>query len=98
MSLEGMGPCLAVEGATIAVVFGAYIGKVLAPSLRYGQIVVVDNLGAHKGERARDLLEERGCWLLYLPPYSPDLNPIEKASSMRLRAPYGKPKPEPAKP
>jgi transposase len=81
MSLEGMGPCLAVEGATTAVVFEAYIGKVLAPSLRYGQIVVVDNLGTHKGERVRDLLEERGCWLLYLPAYSPDCNPIEEAFS-----------------
>ena len=52
MSLEGMGPCLAVEGATNATVFEAYAEKVLAPSLRSGQkIVVVDNLGAHKSER-----------------------------------------------
>ena len=81
MSIQGMGPCLAVEGATTATVFEAYIEKVLAPSLRQGQIVVVDNLGAHKGERVRDLLEERGCWLLYLPSYSPDFNPIEEAFS-----------------
>lgn len=81
MSIQGMGPCLAVEGTTTAVVFEAYIGKVLAPSLRHGQIVVVDNLGAHKGERVRELLEERGCRLLYLPPYSPDFNPIEEAFS-----------------
>ena len=81
MSLEGMGPCLAVEGSTTAKVFEAYVGKVLAPSLRRGQIVVVDNLGAHKGVRVRELIEERGCQLLYLPPYSPDFNPIEEAFS-----------------
>ncbi len=81
MSLEGMGPCLAVEGATTATVFEAYIEKVLAPSLRRGQIVVLDNLGAHKSERARKLIEGRGCQLLFLPPYSPDFNPIEEAFS-----------------
>jgi len=80
MSLEGMGPCLAVEGTTTATVFEAYVEQVLAPTLRRGQIVVVvDNLGAHKGERVRELIEERGCQLLYLPPYSPDLNPIEES-------------------
>ncbi len=81
MSLEGMGPCLAVEGPTTAAVFEAYVEKVLAPSLRHGQIVVVDNLGAHKGESVRELIEKRGCQLLYLPPYSPDYNPIEEAFS-----------------
>ena len=81
MSLEGMGPCLAVEGPTTAVVFEAYVEKVLAPSLRHRQIVVVDNLGAHKGESVRELIEKRGCQLLYLPPYSPDYNPIEEAFS-----------------
>jgi len=81
MSLEGMGPCLAVEGTTTATVFEAYVEQVLAPSLRRGQIVVLDNLGAHKSERARELIEERGCQLLYLPAYSPDFNPIEEAFS-----------------
>ncbi len=81
MSLEGMGPCLAVEGATTAMVFEAYIEQVLAPTLRCGQIVVVDNLGAHKSERARELIEGRGCQLFFLPPYSPDFNPIEEAFS-----------------
>ena len=81
MSLEGMGPCLAVEDSTTATVFEAYVEKVLAPSLRHGQIVVVDNLSAHKGERVSELIEERGCQLLYLPPYSPDFNPIEEAFS-----------------
>jgi transposase len=50
---------------------------VLAPTLIGGQIVVIDDLSAHKGERVRELIEERGCKLLYLAPYSPDLNPIE---------------------
>ena len=54
MTLEGMGPCLAVEGATTAAVFEAYIEKVLVPSLRCGQVVVIDNLSAHKGERIRE--------------------------------------------
>jgi len=81
MSLEGMGPCLAVEGTTTAIVFEAYVEQVLAPSLRDGQIVVVDNLSAHKSEKARELIEERGCQLLYLPAYSPDFNPIEEAFS-----------------
>ena len=79
MSLEEMGPCLAVEGSITATVFEAYVEKVLAPSLRDGQIVVVDNLGAHKGERDREQIEKRGCQLLFLPAYSPDFNPIEEA-------------------
>ncbi len=70
-----------VGGTTTAKVFEAYVERVLAPSLRRGQIVVVDNLGAHKSERARDLVEERGCQVLYLPAYSPDFNPIEEAFS-----------------
>jgi transposase len=53
---------------------------VLAPSLSPGQ-VVLDNLGAHKGERVRGLIEERGCSLVFLPPYSPDFSPIEEAFS-----------------
>lgn len=81
MSLEGMGPSLAVEGTTTAIVFEAYVEKVLAPSLRAGQLVVMDNLSAHKGVRVRKLIEERNCELVYLPPYSPDLNPIEEAFS-----------------
>jgi transposase len=81
MSLEGMGPTLAVEGATTAAVFEAYVEAVLAPSLRPGQLAVMDNLTAHKGERVGELVEGGGCELLYLPPYSPDLNPIEEAFS-----------------
>ena len=82
MSVEGMGPPLAVEGATTATVFEAYVEKALAPTLRPGQkIVVMDNLSAHKGARVRELVEERGSELLHLPPYSPDMNPIEEAFS-----------------
>ena len=81
MSLEGMGLCLAVEGATTLRVFEAYVEQVLAPSLRRGQIVVLDNLSAHKSERARELIEGQGCQLLFLPPNSPDFNPIEEAFS-----------------
>ena len=80
MSLEGMGPTLAVEGATTAVVvFEAYVERVLAPSLKEGQVVVMDNLGAHRPKRVRELIEQRGAELLYLPSYSPDYNPIEEA-------------------
>jgi transposase len=60
---------------------GLYVEKGLVPSLRYGQVVVMDNLSAHKGERVRELVESVGCELLYLPPYSPDFNPIEEAFS-----------------
>jgi transposase len=81
MSLEGMGPSMAVEGSTTKVVFEAYVERFLAPTLRVGQVVIMDNLSAHKGERVRKLIEERGCELIYLPPYSPDLNPIEEAFS-----------------
>ena len=81
MSVEGMGPSLSVEGSTTSVVFEAYVRQVLAPSLCRGQVVVMDNLSAHKGERVKELIEERGCELIYLPSYSPDFNPIEEAFS-----------------
>lgn len=76
-----MGPSLAVEGPTTKAVFEAYLQRLLAPSLRPGQVVVMDNLSSHKGSRVRELIEGRGCELIYLPPYSPDLNPIEEAFS-----------------
>src|ERR671911_1809688 len=81
MSVEGMGPSLAVEGATNREVFETYVKRILVPTLRRGQVVVMDNLTAHKGERIRELIEQEGCELLYLPPYSPDFNPIEEAFS-----------------
>jgi transposase len=85
MTAGGMGPCAAVEGATTKVVFEAYVEQVLAPALSPGQVVVLDNLGAHKGERVRELIERRGCELLFLPAYSPDFSPIEEAFS-KLKA------------
>lgn len=60
MSLEGMGPSLAVEGPTTKAVFEAYVEHVLAPALKLGQIVVMDNLSSHKGSRVRELIEGRG--------------------------------------
>jgi transposase len=81
MTLEGMGTSLAVEGATNRKVFETYVEQILAPTLRRGQVVMMDNLTAHKGERVKELIEERGCELIYLPPYSPDFNPIEEAFS-----------------
>ena len=78
---EGMGPCLVVEGATTREVFETYLEHVMVASLRPGQVMVMDNLSSHKGGRVKDLVEGRGCELLYLPPYSPDLNPIEQAFS-----------------
>jgi transposase len=72
---------MAVEGATTSRVFETYVERLLAPALRPGQVVVMDNLGAHRPKRIRELIKARGCELLYLPPYSPDLNPIEEALS-----------------
>ncbi len=98
MSMEGMGASVVVEGATTRVVFEAYgVEQALAPSLRPGQVVVMDNLTAHKGERVRELVEARGCELLYLAPYSPDLNPIEEAFSKVTRGSCGGPRHAPAR-
>jgi transposase len=79
MSVGGMGACLAVEGPTTREVFETYLQRLLVPSLKPGQVVVMDNLSSHRGGRVRKLIEGEGCQLLYLPPYSPDLNPIEEA-------------------
>lgn len=79
MSLTGMGPALMFTGATDTVMFEGYLEQMLVPTLEAGQIVVLDNLSAHKGLRVRELIEARGCHLWYLPPYSPDLSPIEGA-------------------
>jgi transposase len=82
MNSEGMGPCLAVVGSTTEQrSYEAYIEQVLVPRLQAGQVVILDNLSAHKRDRVRELIEGRGCELLYLPPYSPDFNPIEEAFS-----------------
>ena len=82
MTLEGgMGEATVVEGATDAAVFEAYVEGLLAPSLSAGRIVLLDNLGAHKTERVRELIEARGAEVWFLPAYSPELNPIEEAFS-----------------
>ena len=75
--LDGTTACMAVDGATNTEVFRAYIEKVLIPTLRPGDIVVMDNLSAHKNKETLALLEAVGTEALFLPPYSPDLNPIE---------------------
>jgi transposase len=77
----GMGASLVVEGSTNRTVFETYLQDVLCPTLKRGQVVVMDNLSSHKGERVKELIEGRGCQLIYLPPYSPDFNPIEQAFS-----------------
>ncbi len=81
LSSNGMGETMVVEGATDTAVFEAYLERVLAPSLLLGQIVILDNLSAHKSVRARELVEARGARLWFLPPYSPDFSPIENAFS-----------------
>lgn len=74
-----------IEGAMDSATFAWYIEEQLAPTLRPGQIVVLDNLSVHKAERIRRALEARQCQLLFLPPYSPDFTPIEQAFS-KLKA------------
>ena len=75
----GMGPALVVEGAADRPAFETYVRQLLVPSLRPGQTVVLDNLSVHKSEEMRRLIEEAGCCLRFLPPYSPDFTPIEQA-------------------
>ena len=72
---------MTVEGGTDALAFETYVEHFLAPSLREGQVVVLDGLGAHRTEKVRELIEARGADLVFLPSYSPDLNPIEEAFS-----------------
>jgi transposase len=81
MDHTGMLATMTVEAATDREVFLAYLDEVLCPKLRAGHVVVMDNLSAHKVDGVRQRVEACGASLLYLPPYSPDLNPIEKAWS-----------------
>lgn len=81
MSLSGMGPSMVVEGGANGAVFEGYLREMLVPALEEGDVVVMDNLSVHKSERVRDMIEEAGAEILYLPPYSPDFNPIEEAFS-----------------
>jgi transposase len=78
---EGMGAPMTVEGATDSEAFEAYVEHFLAPTLREGQLVVLDGLGAHRPKKIRELVEARGADLVFLPSYSPELNPIEEAFS-----------------
>jgi transposase len=80
-AVQGMGACMLLEGATNAAAFEIYLEQILLPSLAAGQIVIMDNLSAHKGARVRQLIEERGCQLLFLPASSPDFSPIEETFS-----------------
>ena len=77
----GMGESMIIEGATDAKAFEAYVERFLAPTLSEGQVVALDGLGAHRTEKVRELVEARGADLVFLPSYSPDLNPIEEAFS-----------------
>jgi transposase len=81
LTLEGMGAAFILEGSANATAFELYVEQVLVPSLHAGQIVVMDNLQAHKSARVRTAIEAKGCQLLFLPSYSPDLTPIEEAFS-----------------
>src|SRR5215212_9111614 len=81
MTLGGMGETMAVEGSTNREVFEACVEHALTPKLEAGQVVIMDNLSAHKPARVRELIERRGCELIYVPAYSPDFNPIEEAFS-----------------
>ena len=76
-----MGPGLLLEGAVTTAAFEAYVERILAPTLRPGQVVVLDNRRQHHSERTRRAIEARGASLRFLPSYSPDLTPIEEASS-----------------
>ena len=82
ITLEGgMGESMTVEGATDALAFETYVEHFLAPSLCEGQVVVLDGLGAHRTQRVTDIIEARGADLVFLPSYSPEMNPIEEAFS-----------------
>jgi transposase len=81
ITTEGMGPSMSIQGSSDTESFSLYVREVLAPSLKSGQIVLMDNLSVHKSAWVRELIEERGCLLWLLPSYSPDMNPIEEAFS-----------------
>ena len=78
MRLDGSTACMVVDGATDKDVFKAYVQHILCPTLKPGDIVIMDNLSAHKNQEVKDLIESVDAEIWFLPPYSPDLNPIEK--------------------
>lgn len=79
LRLTGMVAPMVLDGPINGLAFQAYIDQVLVPELKAGDVVVIDNLGSHKGAGVRAAIEAAGARLLYLPPYSPDFNPIENA-------------------
>ncbi|MFL5700207.1 MAG: IS630 family transposase [Ktedonobacteraceae bacterium] len=81
LSLQGLGESLILDGSANGEIFEISVEQILAPSLQPGQMVIMDNLSIHKGNKVRQLIEARGCQLLFLPAYSPDLSPIEEAFS-----------------
>ena len=81
LTLGGMGEALILDGAANTEIFEIYIEQILAPSLQPGQMVIMDNVSIHKGNKVRQLIEARGCQVRFLPAYSPDLSPIEEAFS-----------------
>jgi transposase len=81
LSLEGLGKAMTLEGAFDTLAFVVFVERLLAPSLKPGQIVVLDNLSVHKAKRVRELIEARGCEIRFLPTYSPDFSPIEPCFS-----------------
>ena len=85
LRLTGMVAPMVLDGPINGHAFQAYVDQVLVPELRRGDIVIMDNLGSHKGRGVRAAIEATGATLLYLPPYSPDFNPIENAFS-KLKA------------
>ena len=83
--LDGSTACMTIEGATDTEVFRTYVDAVLCPSLKAGDIVIMDNLNPHKSAPTLELITRLGAEVIFLPPYSPDLNPIEKMWS-KLKA------------
>ena len=79
LGLGGVRCSMLLDGAVNRLAFEAFVGQVLVPALSPGDVVVMDNLSSHKGPRVRELVEAAGATVVYLPPYSPDLNPIEPA-------------------
>ena len=82
---DGLIAPFVVDAPMNRLIFDTYIETQLAPALRPGDVVIMDNLAAHKSEKAERAVRDKGAWLLFLPPYSPDLNPIEMAFS-KLKA------------
>ena len=108
LRLGGMTAPMVLDGPMTSAWFLAYVEQILVPTLRHGDVVILDNLPAHKGAAVRHAVEAVGARLLFLPPYSPDFNPIENASPSSRRScakpPHapstssGKPSPPPSTP